>query len=99
MLYTGPVYVGTMQMAPNKSKYGQVQKIYRLKVCALYTWDGASWNLVSNANIATEFNNLKTFLGVDASNKIQYGGQACYNCNTNAGFNDKKSQTNESRSQ
>ena len=71
--YTGPVYVGTMQMAPNKSKYGQVQKIYRKKIVALYTRDGAAWNLVSNANIATEFGNLKTFLGLDASNKIQYG--------------------------
>lgn len=71
--YTGPVYVGTMQMAPNKSKYGQVQKIYRKKIVALYTWDGSAWNLVSNANIATEFANLKTFLGLDAANKIKYG--------------------------
>jgi len=74
VLYTGPVYVGTMQMAPNKTTYGQVQKIYRKKIVGLYTRDGANWNLVSNANIATEFNNLKAFLGVDASNKIQYGG-------------------------
>lgn len=74
VLYSGPVYVGTMQMAPNKTKFGQVQKVYRMKIHALYTRDGSARQLVSNANIAAEFNSFKTFLGLDANNKIQIGG-------------------------
>ena len=73
VLYTGPVYVGKLQLAANKTKYGQMQSIYRVKIHALYTWNGNAWVLVDDAGIATAFANLKTYLGIDASNHIQIG--------------------------
>lgn len=72
--YTGPVYCGTIQMAANKTRFGQAQDLFRLRVTALYTWDGAARQLVSNANMSTEFDTLRTFLGIDpVSHKATIG--------------------------
>jgi len=73
ILYTWPVYVWTIQLAANKTKFAQVHSVYRLQVRALYEWSGTGWTLVDSANIATKFASLKTWLGIDSTNHIQVG--------------------------
>jgi hypothetical protein len=74
IIYTGPVYVGSVQLAANKTKYANVQSVYRIKIEALYTWSGAARVLVDDAGIAAAFATLKTFLGIDGTNHIITGG-------------------------
>lgn len=74
ILYTGPVYAGSVQLAANKTKYAQVQSVYKVRVVALYTRDGSAWNLVDDAGMAAAFTTLKTFLGIDSTNHIITGG-------------------------
>ncbi len=73
VLYTGPVYVGKQQLAANKTKYAQVHDIYKVRVHALYTWNGTARVLVDDTGIAAAFAALKTFLGIDATNHIVVG--------------------------
>lgn len=74
ILYTGPVYVGSVQLAANKTKYANVQSVYKVRVVGLYTRNGTAWALVDDAGIAAAFATLKTFLGIDATNHIVTGG-------------------------
>ena len=70
VLYTGPVYAGSVQLAANKTKYAQVQSVYKVRVVGLYTRDGNARALVDDAGMAAAFVALKTFLGIDTTNHI-----------------------------
>lgn len=75
ILYTGPVFVGYVQIGTNKDQFTQVQAVYKLKVVGFYTWDGDERVLADDAGIATAFPNFKTFAGIHATdNVIQIGG-------------------------
>jgi hypothetical protein len=74
ILYTGPIYVGKQQLAANKTKYAQVHDIYKIRVHALYTWNGTARVLVLDTGIAAAFAAFKTFAGIDTTNHIVIGG-------------------------
>lgn len=62
-------------MAANNNKYSQVHDVYRLRIEALYSWNGTAWVLATGAAIATEFAAMQALLGIDATSKmIKMGG-------------------------
>jgi len=79
ILYTGPYFTGLLQIGSNKTPFAQMHTVYRLKVQALYKWDGSKWILVGNDDMANEFEKLREFLGIDPTSHIiniswTYGG-------------------------
>lgn len=75
ILYTWPVFVGNLKINADKTKYAQVQAVYKLKVVGLYTWNGSAWSLVNDAGLAAAVTSLKTYLGIDNTNHVQISGQ------------------------
>ena len=80
ILYTWPVFVWNIKINDDKTKYAQVQKVYRLKVEGIYKWDTNAWVFVWGSSPAhTLVSTLKTFLWIETSdsnhlNRIKVSG-------------------------